>query len=96
VFRDGYSRCSYLCNVVADRIDQAERTCRALGPSPTSVEMWTSVVGLGDLLTRVQHLETQMYRQAVARGFTDEQWSAIKSGESDLAGSTATNTAPRT
>ena len=33
-----------------------------------------------------------MYRLAIDQGFTAEEWSAIKSGESDLAGSTAADT----
>ena len=33
-----------------------------------------------------------MYRLAIEQGYTAEQWSAIKSGESDLAESTATDT----
>ena len=35
-----------------------------------------------------------MYRLAIDQGFTAEEWSAIKSGESDLAGSTAADTRP--
>jgi hypothetical protein len=90
--RDGYRRCSYLCNVVTDRIEQAERMCKALGPGHTSTAMWVAAVELGDALTLEQKLETQMYRLAIDQGFTAEEWSAIKSGESDLAGSTAADT----
>ena len=39
--------------------------------------MWTSVVELGDALTREQKLEKRMYRLAIEQVFTDEQWSAI-------------------
>jgi hypothetical protein len=39
-----------------------------------------------------KNLETQTYRLAIEQGFTAEEWSAIKSGESDLAGSTAADT----
>jgi hypothetical protein len=85
--RDGYRCCSYLCNVVTDRIDQTERMCRAIGPCPTNTDLWVAVTELGDVLTRLQHLETRMYRLAIEQGYTAEQWSAIKSGESDLAGS---------
>lgn len=54
--------------------------------------MWVAAVELGDALTLEQKHETQMYRLAIDRGFTAEEWSAIKSGESDLAGSTAADT----
>ena len=90
--RDGYRCCSYLCNVVTDRLEQAERMCRALGPGSVSTAMWVAAVEVGDALTLEQKLETQMYRLAVEQGYTAEQWSAIKSGESDLAGSTAADT----
>jgi hypothetical protein len=33
-----------------------------------------------------------MYRLAIEQGYTAKQWSAIKSGESDPAGSTAPDT----
>jgi hypothetical protein len=90
--RDRYRCCSYLCNVVTDRIDQAERMCRALGPCPTNTDLWVAVTELGDVLTHLQRLETRMYRLAIEQGYTAKQWSAIKSGESDPAGSTAPDT----
>ncbi len=46
--RDGYRCCSYLCDIVNNRLEQVERTCRALGPVPLSVEMWTAAVELSD------------------------------------------------
>ncbi|MCU1697858.1 MAG: hypothetical protein JWR34_3921 [Mycobacterium sp.] len=78
--RDGRTRCSYLCNTVADRIERAERMCRALGPGPTSTAMWVAVVELGDALTLEQNLETLMYREAMAKGYTEDQWAAVKAG----------------
>ncbi len=54
---------------------------RVHGPVPLSVEMWTSVVELGDALTREQKLEKRMYRLAIEQVFTDEQWSAILARE---------------
>ena len=52
--RDGYRCCSYLCNVVTDRLDQAERMCRALGPGSVSTAMWVAAVEVGDALTLEQ------------------------------------------
>ena len=81
--RGGYRCCSYLCNVVTDRIEQAERMCKALGPGRTSTAMWVAAVELGDALTHEQKLGTQMYRLAVEQGITAEEWSAIKSGDGE-------------
>ena len=86
----------HLCNVVTDRIEQAQRMCTALGPGHTSTAMWVAAAELGDALTLGQTLETQMSRLAIEQGITAEEWSAIKSGESDLAGSTAADTTART
>ena len=76
--RDGYRCCSYLCDIVNNRLEQVERMCRALGPVPLSVEMWTAAVELSDALTLEQQLESKMYRLAMEQGFTAEEWSAIK------------------
>jgi hypothetical protein len=76
--REGYRCCSYLCDTVNNRLEQVERMCRALGPVPLSVEMWTSVVALSDALTLEQKLEGKLYRLAVEQGFTAEEWTAIK------------------
>ena len=76
--RDGYRCCSYLCDTVNNRMEQVERMCRALGPVPLSVDMWTSVVALSDALTLEQKLEGKLYRLAMELGFTAEEWSAIK------------------
>jgi hypothetical protein len=93
--RDGYRCCSYLCNVVTDRLEQAERMCKAIGPGSVSTAMWVAVVELGDALTLEQKLETRMYRLAVEQGITAAEWSAIKSGESDLPRSATTDTTAR-
>jgi hypothetical protein len=44
----------HLCNVVTDRIEQAQRMCTALGPGHTSTAMWVVAVELGDALTLEQ------------------------------------------
>jgi hypothetical protein len=43
--------------------------------------MWVAVVELGDALTLEQNLETLMYREAMAQGYTEDQWPAVRSGD---------------
>jgi hypothetical protein len=72
--RDGYRCCSLLCNVVTDRLEQAERTCKAIGAGSVSTAMWVSVVELGDSLTRMQQHENRVYRLASRYGPTRRVW----------------------
>ena len=64
--------------MVNNRLEQVERMCRALGPVPLSVEVWTAAVELSDALSLEQELESTMHRLAMGQGFTAEEWSAIK------------------
>ena len=61
-------------------IRRAKRVCLALGPSPATGELWSSVVELGDSLTRYLSVERELRSAAAAVGRTDEQWQAIKEG----------------
>jgi hypothetical protein len=90
--RNGHTCCSYLCDTVAKRQEQAQRMCQAIGPGSISTELWVSVVELGDALTQAQQQEKRIYQLATTQmGFTEAEWSSIKFGESDLARSAATN-----
>ena len=45
--RDGYRCCSYLCNVVNEELERAQRVCEASGGD---TEHWLAAVTLNDAL----------------------------------------------
>jgi hypothetical protein len=57
-------------------------------------ELWSAVVGLNAALTTYRLSDTRVYRVARSVGISDEQWRAIKRGDSALPRTTAPNTAP--
>ena len=82
--------CSYLCAVVAQELERAQRLCEALGGD---TEHWLAVVALNDALTAYWTSDKRVYLAAREVGLTDEQWRAIKRGDSDLAGRATADTA---
>jgi hypothetical protein len=77
-----------LCEIVIAEMAEAERVCAVTG----DVELWPAVVGLNDALTAYRLSDTRVYRVARSVGISDEQWRAIKRGDSDLAGPTTPDT----
>jgi hypothetical protein len=73
--------CTFVCALLAQEIDKAQKACEAVGNTPLTTELWTEVVALSDAWTRYQAVDYRLYKQAVAAGFTGKQWQAIKDGK---------------
>jgi hypothetical protein len=43
--------CSLLCKAVAQRLENTEALCRALGPGEQSTAIWVAAVGVSDAVT---------------------------------------------
>ena len=43
--------CSQICWIVHNKLEEAERLCRSLGPCAESVELWSSITSVNDALT---------------------------------------------
>lgn len=91
---DERNACSFLCAVVAQELERAQRLCTALGgdwggsqaappgqrPPTIAVEHWLAAVALNDALTEYYRSDLQIYRAALEVGITGEQWQAFKRG----------------
>ena len=88
VTRRRVEACSSLCELVMEELADAQRVCAATGDG----ELWAAVVALNDTLTTYRLSDTRVYRVARSVGFSDEQWRAIKRGDSDLPRPTTADT----
>lgn len=70
-----HTACSFLCDVVAQELERAQRLCEAMGGD---TEHWLSVVALNDALSEYYRSDLRIYRTALSIGITDEQWQSIK------------------
>jgi hypothetical protein len=71
--------CSILCELVITELAEAQRMCAATGDG----ELWSAAVGLNDALTAYRCTDSRVYHAAREVGITDDQWRAIKRGDSD-------------
>jgi hypothetical protein len=67
-----------LCELVITELAEAQRMCAATGDG----ELWSAAVGLNDALTAYRCTDSRVYHAAREVGITDEQWRAIKRGDS--------------
>jgi hypothetical protein len=75
--REGNDCCCFLCSVVAQELERAQRVCEAIGGD---TEHWLAAVSLNDALTEYYRSDLRIYRAALESGLTDQQWCAIKRG----------------
>ena len=71
--------CSILCELVMTELAEAQRMCAVTGEG----ELWSAVVALNDALTTYRCTDSRVYHAAREVGITDDQWRAIKRGDSD-------------
>lgn len=71
--------CTALCRVIDREQAKAQRVCEAIGHTPATTELWTSLVDMADTLSRYQELDEELHETARSVGITEEQWRAIKS-----------------
>jgi hypothetical protein len=76
--KSNHAACCFLCAVVNQELERAQRLCEALGGD---TEHWLAVVAVNDALTEYYRSDSRIYRAARAVGFTDEAWCAIKHGD---------------
>ncbi|BBY60323.1 hypothetical protein [Mycolicibacterium sarraceniae] len=66
--------CCFLCDVVHQELERAQRICEATGDAAH----WVAAVTLNDALTDYYASDYRLYQAASEVGITDEQWHAIK------------------
>lgn len=75
---DKHKACCFLCAVVVQELERAERLCQAIGGD---IEHWLAAVVLNDALTEYYRSDGRIYRAALGVGITGDQWHAIKRGD---------------
>src|SRR5690625_2858674 len=73
---NGYRACSFVCNVVHEELERAQRVCEATGDG----SHWAAAVALNDALTDYYKSDQRMHRAAMESGFSRKQWAAVKRG----------------
>lgn len=72
--RPGHEHCTILCAVLADEFAYLERllTNQDNAAHPLATEAWTTLVGIGDSLSRYRSLVSAVYGADVRRRFPDK------------------------
>jgi hypothetical protein len=73
VIQPGYNdrpACTFLCNVVAQELERAQRLCEALGGD---TEHWLATVAFNDALTDYYRSDLRIYRAALEVGLPSRQ-----------------------
>ena len=76
----GRQYCSSVCCIIDNELAKTQRVCEAVGPSPSSSELWAAAAALNDAMTEYHRLHRQLFGVARSLGITEDAWYAIKRG----------------
>ncbi|WP_420880749.1 hypothetical protein [Rhodococcus sp. (in: high G+C Gram-positive bacteria)] len=77
---NGKQYCSFLCEAIAQELDNAQRICEFFGESEETTEIWTGAVALSDDCSRYLELGYRLRLKALRSGLTPQQWQDIRKG----------------
>jgi hypothetical protein len=72
--------CSSVCCIADNELAKTQRVCEAVGPSPSSSELWAAAAALNDAVTEYHRLHNELFGVARSVGITEDAWLAIKRG----------------